>query len=61
MERAYGEKLFKVINKKQGCFTHEQAFACYIMKEVCLLSGISRLMSDPDTATICGCSLHQRV
>lgn len=51
-ERAYGEKPFKAVNKKQGSFTHEQTFACYIMKEICFLSGISRLTFDPDTAVM---------
>lgn len=60
-EWAHGEKAFKVINKKQGSFADEQTFGCYIMKEICLLSGIGRLTFDPDTAGVCGCSLHQRV
>lgn len=55
------EKVFKVLNKKQGCFPHEQPFACYIIKEICLLSGISGLMFDPDTSVICGCALDQRL
>lgn len=46
------EKPFKAVNKKQGSFTHEQTFACYIMKEICFLSGISRLTFDPDTAVM---------
>lgn len=39
------ERLFRVIN-------NEQPFACYIMKEVCLQSGISGLTFDPDTAAM---------
>lgn len=46
------KKNFKVINKKQGSFIYEQTFACYIIKKICLLSGISGLTFDPDTTVM---------